>query len=59
MHLLSGPIDIEAHANQAQAARKPGPERASVSDLAQRVDVLEADIAELRSELLKMRESPG
>jgi uncharacterized protein YceH (UPF0502 family) len=49
MHLFSGPIDVEAHASQAQAAMATGSsERASVSDLAQRVSRLEAEVADLR-----------
>jgi len=49
MHLFSGPIDVEAHASQAQAAMTTGSsERASVSDLAQRVSRLEAEVADLR-----------
>ena len=52
MHLFSGPIDIEAHTNQAQKAKDTGAtERANVSDLAQRVSVLEAEVAELRKTL--------
>ncbi len=52
MHLFSGPIDMEAHAEQAQAANSTAnPVRSSVSDLAQRVSVLEAEVAELRKTL--------
>ena len=52
MHLFSGPIDVEAHAEQAQAAiSTANPVRSSVSDLAQRVSVLEAEVAELRKTL--------
>lgn len=52
MHLFSGPIDVEAHAEQAQAANSTAnPVRSSVSDLAQRVSVLEAEVAELRKTL--------
>jgi uncharacterized protein YceH (UPF0502 family) len=53
MHLLSGPIDTEAHASQPRAptARKSS-ENASPAALEQRVSKLEAEIAELR-ELLK------
>ena len=49
MHLFSGLIDVEAHAEQAQAAKSTAnPVRASVPDLAQRVSVLETEVAELR-----------
>jgi uncharacterized protein YceH (UPF0502 family) len=54
MHLFSGPIDVEAHVSQAQAAMAAGTsERVSVSELTQRVSRLEAEVAELK-ELLKM-----
>ena len=49
MHLFSGPIDVEDHVIQAQAAKTAGnSERISVSDLARRVSTLEAEVAELR-----------
>ncbi len=52
MHLFSGPIDVEAHASQAQAVAATGAsERVGVSDLAQRVSKLEAEVAELREQL--------
>ncbi len=52
MHLFSGPVDIEAHAGQAQAAmadRTTG--RSSVSELEQRLGKLEAEVAEIREQL--------
>ena len=52
MHLFSGPIDVAAHASQARAAMPTGTsERVSVSELAQRVSRLEAEIAELKEQL--------
>jgi hypothetical protein len=52
MHLFSGPIDIEAHVSQAQAATAAGAsERVSVSALAQRVSKLEAEVAELKEQV--------
>lgn len=49
MHLFSGPVDVEAHATEVQAARAAGsPERISVADLAKRVGDLEAEVAELK-----------
>lgn len=52
MHLFSGPVDVEAHAAQAQAAATSGPsERISVSDLARRLEALEAEVAELKDQL--------
>jgi len=52
MHLFSGPVDAEAHAIQARAA-KDGETvgRVSVSDLAQRLSALEAEVAELKEKL--------
>ena len=47
MHLFSGPIDVDAHVMKAMAA--PTAERASKSDLEQRVTRLEAEIVELRA----------
>jgi uncharacterized protein YceH (UPF0502 family) len=52
MHLFSGPIDVAAHASQAQAAMAAGTsERISVSELAQRVSRLEAEVAELKEQI--------
>jgi len=52
MHLFSGPIDVEAHASQAKAAMATGSsEHVNVSELAQRVSRLEAEVAELKAQL--------
>jgi len=52
MHLFCGPIDVEAHVSQAQAAMADGTsERVSVSELAERVSRLEAEVAELKEQL--------
>lgn len=49
MHLFSGPIDVEALAAQVQAEKAAGSsERVSVSELAERVSRLEAEVAELK-----------
>ena len=49
MHLFSGPVDVEAHVIQAQATKTAGAsERVSMSELAQRVSDLEAEVAELK-----------
>ena len=54
MHLLSGPINVEAHASQALAARAvDSSERASVSELTQRVSALEAEVAEQQERLAR------
>jgi len=49
MHLFSGPVDLEAHA--AEAAISETPQRSSVSDLAERVLKLEAEVEELKEQL--------
>ena len=52
MHLFSGPVDIEAHAAHAQTAKTTGSsERANLSELAERVSKLEAEVAELKAQL--------
>ena len=52
MHLFSGPIDVEAHVIQTEAAQAAGTsERITVSELAQRVSKLEAEVAELKEQL--------
>ncbi len=54
MHLFAGPIDIEAHARQAQVVAAAEPSgRSSVSELEQRVSNLEAAVAELNEQLKK------
>lgn len=50
MHLFSGAIDVETYAAQA-AATSGNTERSSVSSLAQRVEALEAEVAELKRQL--------
>jgi uncharacterized protein YceH (UPF0502 family) len=52
MHLFSGPIDVEALASQTVAVINAGTsERVSVSELAERVSRLEAELAELKEQL--------
>jgi uncharacterized protein YceH (UPF0502 family) len=49
MHLFSGPVDIQAHAEKTQSEADTGsPARVSMAELAQRVTDLEAQVAELR-----------
>lgn len=53
MHLLSGPVDLEAYASQPPSTRTGGSaDRSSISDLAKRVSHLEAEIADLKAKLL-------
>ena len=52
MHLFSGPVDLEAHASQAQASKPAASsERVSVAELAERVSSLESELAELKRRL--------
>ena len=53
MHLFSGPIDVAALAIQTQAVMATETsERVSVSELVERVSRLEAEVAELKEQLL-------
>ena len=49
MHVFSGPIDVEAHANKVMAATTA--ERVRESELEQRVSRLEAEVEELKAQL--------
>ena len=51
MHLFSGPIDIEAHVAQASAARPASSPRGGVAERTERVERLEAEVAELKQHL--------
>jgi len=52
MHQFCGPIDVNAHAIQVQSAKPAGvSERITVSELAERVGTLEAEVAELKEQL--------
>ena len=54
MHLLSGPVDVEAHASQSEAqVSAKSSARVNTTELEQRVSKLEADVAELRELLSK------
>lgn len=49
MHLFSGPVDIEAHVSRARASAPAGSTgRVSVSELLERVEKLEAEVAALK-----------
>jgi uncharacterized protein YceH (UPF0502 family) len=49
MHLFSGAVDVEAHVSQAQAAKvATSSGRTNVTELAERVSTLEAEVRELR-----------
>jgi uncharacterized protein YceH (UPF0502 family) len=51
MHLFCGPVDVEAYAAQSTAAKPAPSPRGGVAELSERVDRLEAEIAELREQL--------
>ncbi|MGI9201016.1 MAG: YceH family protein [Woeseiaceae bacterium] len=52
MHLFSGPIDIEAHAAAAEAARPAAsPKPGGVAELTERVERLEREVADLKEKL--------
>jgi uncharacterized protein len=52
MHLLTGPVDVEAIAARSSAAS------ASATELEERLQALEADMAELREQLAQLRTRP-
>ena len=54
MHLFGGPIDIEAHAAAAEAARPASPKRSGVGELSERVERLEAEVEELKTKLSEL-----
>lgn len=49
MHLFTGPVDVEAYTAAAQSAKPASAGRTSVSELEQRVELLEAEVARLKS----------
>lgn len=52
MHLFSGPIDLEAYASQTRAAKPPaGSAQSNVAELTERIEKLEAEVAELKKSL--------
>ena len=52
MHLFAGPVDVEAHTSQAQAAKaSSSAERSSLAELAERVSELEVEVAALKERL--------
>lgn len=55
MHLLSGPVDIEAHAVEAQAAMAAvDSKRTNISELTQRVKTLEAEVDNIKQQLAQI-----
>ena len=56
MHLFCGPVDVEAHAAQAQASKAPASaQRHGIAELTERVERLEGEVAELAEQLKQLR----
>lgn len=56
MHVFSGPVDVEAYASEAQAAKPASSsDRVSVAELSRRVGQLEEEVAELRDVVQRLR----
>ena len=53
MHLFCGPVDVEAHVTAAVAAKPAALRRDGIAELTERVDRLEAELAELKAQLRK------
>lgn len=52
MHLFCGPVDFDAHAAEANAARSAAPtRRGDIAELEERVGKLEAEVAALKEQL--------
>ena len=52
VHLFSGDVDVEAHASQVAAAQPArSTERHSVAELAERISLLEAEVAAIKANL--------
>ena len=51
MHLFCGPVDVDAHVAEASTARPAATQRGGVAELTERVERLEAEVAELRKQL--------
>jgi hypothetical protein len=51
MHLFCGPVDVDAHVARASAATTAAPRRDGIAALSERVDKLEAELAELKAHL--------
>jgi len=56
MHLFSGEVDVAAHVSEVQAAKPASSsEKVSVAELSRRVSELEAEVAELRDVVQRLR----
>jgi uncharacterized protein YceH (UPF0502 family) len=51
MHLFSGPIDLAAEANRAKDERAEPSQRVSMPELLRRIEILEAEVSELKKQL--------
>ena len=59
MHLFSGPIDVDAYAAEASAAKPAVRSTGGVAELRERVERLEAELAELKQRLGTMSRPDG
>ena len=51
MHLFCGPVDIDAHVAEANAAKPAAPRQGGIAELTERVERLEAELAVLKEQL--------
>ncbi len=51
MHLFCGPVDVDAHVAAASAVKATSASRGGIAELAERVDRLERELAELKRHL--------
>jgi uncharacterized protein YceH (UPF0502 family) len=51
MHLFYGPVDVEAHVAQTSTARPASSSRGGVAELTERVERLEAELAQLKKQM--------
>ncbi len=57
MHLLSGPIDVDRYASEASQPAASSASRIGVAELADRLSVLEREVAELKARLSERTDS--
>ncbi len=50
MHLFCGPVDVDAHVAEARSAR-PAPARHNLAELVERIERLEAEVADLKEKV--------
>jgi len=57
MHLLGGPVDVDAYVESAAAATRTAPVRTSETELSERVTALEGEVAALKEQLASLLSS--